>query len=235
MGERLSNALKKEKKEEKDITDIETNISKTSRSDSSALRFSTEPKEESKEEKKYTPKLCEQNAKYQKYLKYMVKNNYISLSYEELCSYFIQICWRKYYISHNSNKNKYKMIEIIYSNDINKVQNEKIFNFFNNKNFPLKIYNLKKYSKLEELINKLGGEKILPSIFINGYYIGSYDELIQIEEIINKILNYKFENICLNCFIYKIDNNQDKCPFCNKNKYFFALNEEKYNIWDNRK
>ena len=223
MGEKLSNALKKEKKEEIDIE----KTSSTSRTETS-LHLSTE----SKEEKKYIPKLSEQNTKYQKYLKYMVKNNYINLSYENLCSFYIQICWRKFYIKNKINK--FKMIEIIYQNDINKLQNEQMFNFFNNKKFPLKIYNLKKYSKLKKLILKLGGNKILPSIFINGYFIGSYNELIKIKEIINQILNYNFENLCLNCFILKIENSE-KCSFCNKKQTFFALNEEKYKIWENRK
>ena len=223
MGEKLSNALKKEKKEEIDIE----KTSSTSRTETS-LHLSTE----SKEEKKYIPKLSEQNTKYQKYLKYMVKNNYINLSYENLCSFYIQICWRKFYIKNKINK--FKMIEIIYQNDSNKLQNEQMFNFFNNKKFPLKIYNLKKYSKLNELILKLGGNKILPSIFINGYFIGSYNELIKIKEIINQILNYNFENLCLNCFILKIENSE-KCSFCNKKQTFFALNEEKYKIWENRK
>lgn len=230
MGEKLSNALKKEKKDQKDEINIEK-TSSTSRTETTSLRLSTEPKEE----KKYIPKLSEQNTKYQKYLKYMVKNNYINLSYEDLCSFYIQICWRKFYIKNKIKKtNKFKMIEIIYQNDINKLQNEQMFNFFNNKNFPLKIYNLKKYSKLNELILKLGGNKILPSIFINGYFIGSYNELIKIKEIINQILNYNFENLCLNCFILKIEN-KEKCSFCNKKQTFFALNEEKFKIWENRK
>ena len=224
MGEKLSNALKK-----KDEIEIDKNSS-TSRTEATSLRLSTEPKEE----KKYVPKLCEKNTKYQKYLKFMVKNNYKNLSYEDLCSFFIQFCWRKFYINNKIETKKFKMIEIIYSNEINKLQNEQMFNFFNNKNYPLKIYNLKKYSKLNELIFKLGGEKILPSIFINGYFIGSYNELIKIKEIINQILNYNFENLCLNCFILKIEN-KEKCSFCNKKQTFFALNEEKYKIWENRK
>lgn len=225
MGEKLSNALKK-----KDEIEIDKNSSNTSRTEATSLRLSTEPKEE----KKYVPKLCEKNTKYQKYLKFMVKNNYKNLSYEDLCSFFIQFCWRKFYINKKIETKKFKMIEIIYSNEINKLQNEQLFNFFNNKNYPLKIYNLKKYSKLNELIFKLGGQKILPSIFINGYFIGSNNELNKIKEIISQILNYKFEKICLNCFIYNFDS-EEKCNFCNKKKTFFALNEEKYKIWENRK
>ena len=225
MGEKLSNALKK-----KDEIEIDKNSSNTSRTEATSLRLSTEPKEE----KKYVPKLCEKNTKYQKYLKFMVKNNYKNLSYEDLCSFFIQFCWRKFYINNKIETKKFKMIEIIYSNEINKLQNEQMFNFFNNKNYPLKIYNLKKYSKLNELIFKLGGQKILPSIFINGYFIGSNNELNKIKEIISQILNYNFENLCLNCFILKIENSE-KCSFCNKKQTFFALNEEKYKIWENRK
>jgi glutaredoxin len=248
MGEKLTKALKKEKKNENENEnenkelEKESNISTTSsKSESLTLRIKTDPsKLESKEEKKNFPKLCEKNQTYQKYLKYMVKNNYNKLSYEELCAFFIQICWRKFYIKNNNNNFNYnnnnnKIIEIIYSNKINENQNEKIFNFFDNKNFPLKIYNLKKYSKLNELIIKLGGNKILPIVFINGFYIGSYDELKQIEKIIKNILNNNFENLCLNCFIYKIDNNKEICPFCHKKKFFFALKEEKFNIWENRK
>ena len=90
MGEKLSNALKK-----KDEIEIDKNSSNTSRTEATSLRLSTEPKEE----KKYVPKLCEKNTKYQKYLKFMVKNNYKNLSYEDLCSFFIQFCWRKFYIN----------------------------------------------------------------------------------------------------------------------------------------
>ena len=35
-------------------------------------------------------------------------------------------------------------------------------------------------------------------------------------------------------FILKIENSE-KCSFCNKKQTFFALNEEKYKIWENRK
>ena len=62
------------------------------------------------------------------------------------------------------------------------------------------------------------------------------------EEQFNIYLCYDCHNqtsFCLNCdkIMSKIFNNTNifKCSFCNKKQTFFALNEEKYKIWENRK
>ena len=42
--------------------------------------------------------LSESASKYQHYLKFLYKNNFTSLTYEDLCAYMIQYRWRRFYI-----------------------------------------------------------------------------------------------------------------------------------------
>jgi hypothetical protein len=50
--------------------------------------------------------LSESASKYQHYLKFLYKNNFTSLTYEDLCAYMIQYRWRRFYIEEINKKKK---------------------------------------------------------------------------------------------------------------------------------
>ena len=186
------------------------------------------------------PELSESSSKFQHYLKFLYKNNFVSLTYEDLCVFIIQYHWRRYFIE-EIRKKKRGMIDIIYTslttNQLVESKTTKTFLIVDGKKYPYRCFDLTIYSKLAKIIEELGGINILPAIFINGYYIGSYENLQEFEDskIIPKLLIGEYEESCLVCHISKTDSNLDTCPFCYKKYKYFAKKDLLYDIWEMRK
>jgi glutaredoxin len=184
--------------------------------------------------------LSESASKYQHYLKFLYKNNFTSLTYEDLCAYMIQYRWRRFYIE-EINKKKRGIIDVIYTSLNTNVnfssKNTQTFLILDGKNYPYRCFDMMKYKGFKKLIEKLGGIQILPAIFINGFFIGSYDELQKFEDnnIITKLLINDNENDgCISCNSLKPNENLDVCPYCFKEYKFYSKLKEKFDLWKMR-
>ena len=186
------------------------------------------------------PVLSESASKFQHYLKFLYKNNFVSLTYEDLCVFIIQYHWRRYFIE-EIRKKKRGIIDVIYTslttNQLAEAKTTKTFLILDGRKYPYRCFDLTVYQKLSKFIEELGGVSILPAIFINGYYIGSYENLQEFEDsnIISKLLIGEYEDSCLVCHITKTNLDLDTCPFCYKKYKYFAKKDHKYDIWEMRK
>ena len=186
------------------------------------------------------PELSESSSKFQHYLKFLYKNNFVSLTYEDLCVFIIQYHWRRYFIE-EIRKKKRGIIDVIYTslttNQLAEAKTTKTFLILDGRKYPYRCFDLTVYQKLSKFIEELGGVSILPAIFINGYYIGSYENLQEFEDsnIISKLLIGEYEDSCLVCHITKTNLDLDTCPFCYKKYKYFAKKDHKYDIWEMRK
>ena len=80
------------------------------------------------------------------------------------------------------NKEKKRgIIDVIYTslttNQLAEAKTTKTFLILDGRKYPYRCFDLTVYQKLSKFIEELGGVSILPAIFINGYYIGSYENL----------------------------------------------------------
>lgn len=148
----------------------------------------------------------------------------------------IQYHWRRYFINKIRLK-KRGMIDVIYSSlNHNSNTSSHISNTFlilESKKYPFRCYDLMDYKALAKVIEPLGGSENLPAIFINGYHIGSYDQIQELEDmkLINRIINSDYLTECLICHIIKTNSELDTCPYCYKEYLFFSLsNYNKYDI-----
>ena len=186
------------------------------------------------------PVLSESASKFQHYLKFLYKNNFVSLTYEDLCVFIIQYHWRRYFIE-EIRKKKRGIIDVIYTslttNQLAEAKTTKTFLILDGRKYPYRCFDLTVYQKLSKFIEELGGVSILPAIFINGYYIGSYENLQEFEDsnIISKLLIGEYEDSCLVSHITKTNLDLDTCPFCYKKYKYFAKKDHKYDIWEMRK
>lgn len=181
-----------------------------------------------------SPVFSGRTSKYQHYLNFLYKNNFLSLSYDELSAFIIQLYWRKYFIKELKN-NCTGFIEIIYTSETKDI-NISIFNYLNKEKFPYKCYNLEKYNNLRKIIDEVNAMGNLPIFFINGYYIGNYDNFNSLinEKKLKKIMKKEYNKICLCCNSVRNDINDKMCKNCGKKYNFFAVNDKKYNLWDVR-
>jgi glutaredoxin len=186
--------------------------------------------------------LSESASKYQHYLKFLYKNNFTSLTYEDLCAYMIQYRWRRFFIE-EINKKKRGMIDVIYTslntNVVGSSKNNQTFLILDGKKYPYRCFDMMKYFGFKKLIEKLGGIEILPAIFINGFYIGSYEEFQNFEDnkMIGKLLINNNNNECVSCIscnAIRPNENLDVCPYCFKKYKFYAKFNEKYDLWKMR-
>ena len=183
--------------------------------------------------------LTEESAKYQHYLKFLYKNNFVSLTYDDLCAFMVQYHWRRFFIE-KLRKKRRGMIDIIYStleyNPNVSTHQSQAFLILDNKKYPYRCYDLMTYKNLSKTVEKLGGAQSLPLIFINGYYIGSYDQFQELEDtkMIGRIINREYQESCLMCHVLRSNEELDTCPYCYKKYLFFALDTNTYDIYNNR-
>jgi glutaredoxin len=90
--------------------------------------------------------------------------------------------------------------------------------------------------KYINLNKQFGGYENLPAVFINGYYIGSYDNLQELEELklTNNIISREYMRRCLECNIIRTNKEFDTCPYCYKNYLFFIKSDNRLSVHDNR-
>ena len=123
---------------------------------------------------KNTVELSEEATKYQHYLKFLYKNNFVSLTYDDLCAFIVQYHWRRFYIE-KLRKQRKGIIDVIYSSletntNVASHQNQ-TFNILDTKRYRYRCYDLMKYKQLAKVLNEVQS-KVLPAIFMNGFYIG---------------------------------------------------------------
>lgn len=148
----------------------------------------------------------------------------------------IQYHWRRYFIEKIRLK-KRGIIDVIYTSlNFNSNITSHISNTFlilESKKYQFRCYDLMDHKSLAKVIEPFGGSENLPAIFINGYYIGSYDQIQELEDmkLINRIINSDYLTECLICHISKMNPELDTCPYCFKEYLFFSLsNLTKYDI-----
>jgi glutaredoxin len=139
------------------------------------------------------------------------------------------------------------MIEIIYTT-IEKNPNiaskqDRLFVNLDSKCYPYRCYDVVTYKHLKQVIEvykffiKLyGGYENLPAVFIDGYYIGGYDNFQELEELklTNNIVTREYLRRCLECNIIRTNKDFDTCPYCYKNYLFFIKSENRLSIHENR-
>ena len=180
--------------------------------------------------------LSETSLKFQHYLKFLYKNNFVSLAFDDLSAFLIQYHWRRFFIE-EENKKKIGIIDVIYSSILDQSKFNNILNILDSKKYPYRRYDLIEYNNLSEFLKNLNIIDNLPVVFINGFYIGSYEEFQKLEdsELVDKILAKDYEDTCLSCHIPKCDTKLDTCPFCFQKYNYFILIEENFDIWKIRK
>jgi glutaredoxin len=188
-----------------------------------------------------TVELSEEATKYQHYLKFLYKNNFVSLTYDDLCAFIVQYHWRRFYIE-KLRKQRKGIIDVIYSSletnpNVASHQNQ-TFNILDTKRYRYRCYDLMKYKQLAKVLNEVQS-KVLPAIFINGFYIGGFDKLQELEDLklIHRIINQEYNDTCLQCHIARNDNDSDinVCPYCYKKYLFFTEQEEqRYDVFARR-
>ena len=188
-----------------------------------------------------TVELSEEATKYQHYLKFLYKNNFVSLTYDDLCAFIVQYHWRRFYIE-KLRKQRKGIIDVIYSSletnpNVASHQNQ-TFNILDTKRYRYRCYDLMKYKQLAKVLNEVQS-KVLPAIFINGFYIGGFDKLQELEDLklIHRIINQEYNDTCLQCHIARNDNDGDinVCPYCYKKYLFFTEQEEqRYDVFSRR-
>ena len=180
--------------------------------------------------------LSETSLKFQHYLKFLYKNNFVSLAFDDLCAFLIQYHWRRFFIE-EENRKKMGIIDLIYSSILDQAKLNNILTILDSKKYPYRRYDVMEYNNLSEFLKNIKVIDNLPVIFINGFYIGSYEEFQKLEDgdFVDKILAKDYENICLSCRIPKCDQKLDICPFCFQKYNYFILIEENFDIWKLRK
>lgn len=181
----------------------------------------------------------EEFAKIKQSLKFLYKNNFVSLTFEDLSAYCIQMHWKQYAIQKIRNKNK-GMIEVIYSSmggspNITSKQ-DRLFVNLDSKRYPYKCYDLMSYKGLKKVVEKFGGFESLPAVFINNYYIGSAGHFQELEDLrlTNSIVTKEYQKRCLMCNIIKSDKELDTCPHCYKSYLFFIKADLMVSVHANR-
>ena len=171
-------------------------------------------------------------SKYRHYLNFLYKNNFLSLSFDELSAYLIQYHWRKYYIK-ELKKLYTGLIEIIYKNELD----FSIFNLLNKRKYTFKCYDISFYRNLKKILEKIGViENNLPIFFVNGYYLGDFTKFNYLinDEIFEKIYGKEYDRVCLNCGDRRENKNNEVCNKCGKKYIFFSVNNKIFNLWDER-
>ena len=185
-------------------------------------------------------KLSEKASKYQQYLKFLLKNNFTSLTYDDLCAFIIQFNWRRFYIN-EIKKEKLGKVDIIFSSllpsSLQYQHTEQIIGILDMKKIGYKCYDLVYYKKLQEFLNELGLMEKLPCVFINGFYIGGKNDfqLLVDNENLYKIINRDYEEICLECGRGKDEEEAEICPYCKTKYNFFAKIDKVFDVWKERK
>ena len=180
--------------------------------------------ESEKDESKYS--------KYRHYLGFLYKNNFLSLSFDELCAYVIQFHWRKYYIQELNNLHN-GLIEIIYKNEFD----VSIFNVLNEEKYTFKCYDINFYRNLNKILEKISvTENNLPIFFVNGYYLGDFTKFSNLinDKIFDKIYSKEYDRSCLKCGNKRETMNNKVCNKCNEKYIYFAINDDNFNIWNER-
>ena len=148
--------------------------------------------------------------------------------------------WRRFYIE-KLRKQRKGMIDVIYSSletnaNVASHQNQ-TFNILDTKRYRYRCYDLMKYKQLAKLLNEVHSNA-LPAIFINGFYIGGFDKLQELEDLklIHRIVNQEYNDTCLQCHIARNDNQDiNVCPYCYKKYLFFAEHDEqRYDVFERR-
>lgn len=185
------------------------------------------------------PQLSATSQKYIHYLNYLYKNNFVSLNYEHLCAFLIQYRWRRFFIKKVKEKKK-GIIDIIYSSmpsDPNiEMHQQQTFDLMDAKKYPYRCYDVLSYKNLIPIIKQNFSNRKFPYIFINGYYIGSFSELQEMEDnkMIWKIIKGEYKNLCLMCHVPRNSMEIDTCPYCFKSYTYFAQIGEIFDIYGNR-
>lgn len=195
--------------------------------------------EDRPETNQVNPELSENSQKYMHYLNFLYKNNFVSLNYDNLCAFLVQYRWRKYYIKQIKSRQK-GMIDVIFSSmpsqsDVSESQN-RVFAILDSKKYPYRCYDVLEYKNLVAFSKKNFPRTNYPLIYINGYFIGSADQLqvLEDEKLINKVLNKDYLDYCLKCHVTRDDLEISRCPYCFKKYTFFAKFDALFDIYSNR-
>ena len=179
-----------------------------------------------------TVELSDEATKYQHYLKFLYKNNYTSLSYQDLCAFILQYHWRRHFI-HRIKQEQHGTIDIIYNSTTDNASTrsfqDKTFDIVDTKRYKYRCYDINKYTALTRIVSETHSHEQLPAIFINGYYIGGYTALQELEssQLTQRIINKEYIQRCIRCFTLRSDNgngNTNICECCKRNYMFFVRN-----------
>lgn len=186
-----------------------------------------------------TVELSDEATKYQHYLKFLYKNNYTSLSYQDLCAFILQYHWRRYFIQ-KIKQEQQGIIDIIYDSTVEDTSTRsfqaKSFDILDTKRYKYRCYNLHKYTHLTSIINETQSHEQLPAIFINGYYIGGYAALQELEslQMTQRVINKEYNERCIRCFTAR-NGTKSVCERCNRKYMFFTRNDERcYAVFERR-
>jgi glutaredoxin len=180
-----------------------------------------------------TVELSDEATKYQHYLKFLYKNNYTSLSYQDLCAFILQYHWRRHFI-HKIKQEQHGTIDIIYTSTTDNASTrsfqDKTFDILDTKRYKYRCYDINKYTALTRIISETHSHEQLPAIFINGYYIGGYTALYELEssQLTQRIINKEYTERCIRCFALR-DSNTNICEHCKRSYMFFVRNSNSNN------
>ena len=184
-----------------------------------------------------TVELSDEATKYQHYLKFLYKNNYTSLSYQDLCAFILQYHWRRYFI-HKIKQEQRGMIDIIYDSRAEDAPTRsfqaKSFDILDSRRYRYRCFDLCKYTRLASVVNEVRSSE-LPAIFINGYYIGGYSALQELEsaQMTQRIVGKEYTERCVRCLTAR--NGKNVCHCCSRKYTFFARNDGRcYAVFERR-